>query len=92
MNFGQALEILKAGGKVAREGWNGKGMWIALSPGAKDLPADRFWAGPNRAFAERNGGVATVRPYITMKSADGEIVAWTASQSDVLAEDWLELA
>ena len=91
MNFGQALEILKTGGVVARQGWNGKGMWIALSPGAKDLAADRFWAGPNRAFAERNGGTATVRPYITMKSADGEIVAWTASQSDVLAEDWLEL-
>ena len=32
MNFGQAIEALKAGKKVAREGWNGKGMWIALMP------------------------------------------------------------
>lgn len=30
LNFGQALEHLKAGGKVARVGWNGKGMWLAL--------------------------------------------------------------
>ena len=30
LNFGQALEHLKLGGKVARVGWNGKGMWLAL--------------------------------------------------------------
>jgi len=30
MNFGQALEALKRGERVAREGWNGKGMWLAL--------------------------------------------------------------
>lgn len=30
MNFGQAIEYLKAGKRVAREGWNGKGMWLEL--------------------------------------------------------------
>ncbi len=30
MNFGQAIEVLKSGGKVSREGWNGKGMWLKL--------------------------------------------------------------
>lgn len=30
MNFGQAIESLKLGSKVAREGWNGKGMWLNL--------------------------------------------------------------
>lgn len=30
MNFGDALEVLKRGGRVARDGWNGRGMWIAL--------------------------------------------------------------
>ncbi len=30
MNFSQALAMLKAGHRVARAGWNGKGMWIAL--------------------------------------------------------------
>ena len=28
--FGHALDILKAGGKVRRAGWNGKGMWLGL--------------------------------------------------------------
>lgn len=88
MNFGEALEELKTGQKVARSGWNGKGMFLAHSPGAIDLPADKFWAGPNREFAERNGGKATVLPYITMKTADGCIVPWLASQTDILAEDW----
>ncbi len=30
MNFGQAIESLKAGKRVSRAGWNGKGMWLAL--------------------------------------------------------------
>lgn len=48
MTFGDALIMLKAGHRVARAGWNGKGMWIALSPGGKALPAERFWAPQNR--------------------------------------------
>ena len=31
MNFGDAIQEMKANGnKVARSGWNGKDMWIAL--------------------------------------------------------------
>lgn len=30
MNFGDALDKLKAGARVTRDGWNGKGMWLAL--------------------------------------------------------------
>jgi hypothetical protein len=37
MNFGQALELLKSGRKVAREGWNGKGMFIVHSSGVSDF-------------------------------------------------------
>jgi len=34
-NFGKAIEEMKAGKKVTRAGWNGKGMYIALQiPGA----------------------------------------------------------
>jgi hypothetical protein len=30
-SFSRALEILKTGsGRVARQGWNGKGMWLEL--------------------------------------------------------------
>ena len=34
MDFGKAIEALKAGKKVAREGWNGKGMFLFLVPGS----------------------------------------------------------
>lgn len=30
MNFGQALEQLKNGNQVYRQGWNGKGMYLEL--------------------------------------------------------------
>lgn len=89
MTFGMAIEALRLGKKVARAGWNGKGMWLAMSPGAQSLPADKFWAGPNREFAEQNGGAADVLPCITMKTADGKVLmGWLASQSDMLADDY----
>lgn len=93
LTFGAALERLKCGAKIARAGWNGKGMWLALSPGVKSLEAGKFWAGANREYAVENGGAAEVLPCITMKTATGEILmGWLASQSDMLANDWLDLS
>jgi hypothetical protein len=90
MSFGEAICALKRGLKVCRAGWNGKGMWLALSPGQSELPAENFWAGPNREYAASNGGSACVFPCITMKTATGEILmGWLASQTDMLAEDWM---
>jgi hypothetical protein len=90
MSFGHALVALKEGHKVARQGWNGKGMWLALSPFTPNvLPADGFWSGPVRDYAIAQGGTAKVLPSITMKTATGEIlIGWLASQSDMLANDW----
>lgn len=89
MSFGDALKALKAGAKVGRKGWNGKGMWLALSRGNDSLEAAKFWAEPNRRYAEGMGGFAPVLPCITMKTATGEILmGWLASQTDMLAEDW----
>jgi Protein of unknown function (DUF2829) len=88
-DFGWALNQLWNGERVCRQGWNGKGMWLALSPGNDALPADKFWAGPNRQFAIENGGAAKVLPSITMKTASGEILmGWLASQTDMLTKDW----
>jgi hypothetical protein len=89
MDFGDAIRALKSGKKVARSGWNGKGMWITLSPGYSNLPAEKFWAAHNREVAEANGGTANVLPYITMKTVQNEILCgWLASQTDMLSEDW----
>lgn len=89
LSFGHALEALKAGERVARSGWNGKNMWIALSPGAIQLAAERFWSIQNKAYAEQNGPT-DVLPCLTMKTATGAILmGWLASQSDMLADDWM---
>ncbi len=91
MTFGLAIEAMKQGAKVARAGWNGKGMWLSLScDGSREVAAENFWSPHNAEFARQNGGKATVLPSITMKTATGEILmGWLASQTDMLAEDWL---
>lgn len=91
LNFGLALEALKAGKRIARAGWNGKGMWLALSCGStREVSAENFWSPHNAQFARENGGTAKVLPCITMKTATGEVLmGWLASQSDMLSEDWL---
>ncbi|SFV11780.1 MULTISPECIES: DUF2829 domain-containing protein [unclassified Methylobacterium] len=94
MSFGDALRALKAGERVCRAGWNGKGMWLSLSgpPRGLEVVAERFWSANNAHFARRSGGTATVLPAITMKTATGEILmGWLASQTDMLAEDWMVL-
>lgn len=89
MTFGEAIEHAKNGKRVSRSGWNGKGMWIAYSPGADSLPSDKFWSPANRAYADENGGRADVLPCMTMKTADNKILmGWLASQTDMLADDW----
>jgi hypothetical protein len=89
MDFGGAIRALKDGQRVARTGWNGKGMWLAYSPGSKALPADRFWSPQNRGYAEVHGPT-DVLPCITMKTATGEILmGWLASQTDMLSDDWM---
>ncbi len=90
MSFEGALAAMKAGNKVARAGWNGKGMWISIGEGNPALPAASFWNPHARAFAEACGGTAEVLPYILFKTADGKILmGWLASQSDMLADDWM---
>ncbi len=94
MDFGEALRVLKAGGRVARSGWNGKNMWLSMSSAAPMLvKAESFWSPHNAAYASSNGGAATVLPSITMKTATGEILmGWLASQTDMLAEDWMQVS
>tara|TARA_R110000868_G_scaffold42206_4_gene143272 strand:+ start:505 stop:813 length:309 start_codon:yes stop_codon:yes gene_type:complete len=94
VDFGEAIKNLKRGFRVARDGWNGKDMWLSLSGSPKGTVtlAKEFWSSNNRKYAENNGGAAVVLPCITMRVATGEILmGWLASQSDMLAEDWYVL-
>ena len=90
MSFGEALVFLRAGDKVAREGWNGKGMWVSRTEGKiLDLDKDNTWTKNVRDVAVSNGGFVELLPYLSMKTADGKIqIGWLASQSDMLAFDW----
>ena len=86
MNFGQAIEALKVGKKVAREGWNGKGMWIALMP-ALYLDKDII-NGRTRKHIGDSGDLDS-QPYLVMWTATKQWQpGWLASQSDMLSEDW----
>ena len=86
MNFGKAIESLQAGLKVARAGWNGKGMFLVLIPGSTiPVSADRPLG---KALPEKVGQVVQYQPHIDMYTAQGTLVPWLASQSDVLAQDW----
>lgn len=85
-NFGQVLEALHNGYRAAREGWNGKGMFIFLVPGS-DFEANRA---PLMGIFEK-GTPMHYRPHLDMFTADGQVVTWTISQSDALARDWIIL-
>jgi hypothetical protein len=68
MDIGQAVKRLLSGDRVARAGWNGKGMYIELQ--------------------EPDDASKMTLPYVYMYTAQGDLVPWLCSQSDLLATDW----
>ncbi len=90
-DFGGAIVALKSGKRVARQGWNGKGMYLWLLPAA--IVKAEWCREPHlKAMAEANGGEIEALGSIRMMTADRKVLTgWLASQSDVLAEDWMIL-
>ena len=76
--FGDAIAALKQGKRVAREGWNGKGMWLALQ-----VPDEHSKMTLPYIYIEYPEGHPAY--------PKGSLVPWLASQTDTLAEDWLIL-
>lgn len=90
MNIGEAVGVMKRGGRVTRPGWNGKGMYLAYQAG---YPAGiAINANTSRATGLPEGTVCNFDPYVMMRTASGSFVPWLCSQTDLLAEDWEELA
>ena len=84
MDFSAALTCLKMGDAIARSGWNGKGMFLYLV-GKGDYPAQT-------GIAKLHWGedaLVPYTPYIAIKSVSGLVSPWVASQTDLLAEDWV---
>lgn len=86
-DFGVALFHIKSGYRVARTGWNGKGMFVFLVPGSR-FTVNR----PPLLGIYPEGTRIDYHAHIDMRTATGEIVPWVASQSDMLAEDWVIVA
>ena len=73
MDFGEALHLLKEGKKLAREGWNGKGMFIVFVP-SKVINLNEYFVKFNQ--------------HLVIKNVDGSVSTWVPSVNDCLAEDW----
>jgi len=88
MQFGAALSLARIGHRITREGWNGKGMFVAYMPPVV-IPAEKVNERTRRFVPE---GDLNVGGYFVLKTAQGVWQpGWLASQNDMLANDWIDL-
>ena len=80
MDFGRAIQLLKEGRKVQREGWNGKNQYIELAMCISYTNADGVIV---NAQHDAIGNCA-----IAFVGTSGVQLGWLASQADMLANDW----
>ena len=86
LTFGLAVEALKKGHKLARKGWNGKGMFVVYQKGyPQGIPSNKQTAD---AWGMNEGDLFICQPYLQIKNVDGSHSMWVPSINDVLAEDW----
>lgn len=80
MDFGKAIQLLKAGQRVQRQGWNGKNQYIELAN--------------NISYKNANNEIVNVEhdaignKAIAFVGTSGVQLGWLASQADMLAEYW----
>lgn len=87
LSFSEALYAMKTFNcKIARKGWNGKGMFLTLQKGSEVSGTDMRNESARNYYGESK---VRICPHIDMKAADGSyVVGWLASQTDLLADDW----
>lgn len=83
MCFGQAIELMKEGKRVARKGWNGKNQHIELASNISYIDASGFLVNCKHEAIGNNA--------IAFVGTSGVQMGWLASQADMLAEDWMEV-
>lgn len=87
MNFGLAIEAAKNGSRIARKGWNGKGMFVVYQKGYPGgIPCNEQTA---KAWGMEPGELFRCEPYLQIKMVNGSHSMWVPSINDVLAEDWV---
>lgn len=88
MNFENALSALKSGKKMARSGWNGKGMFVVKQKGYPEgIPCNKNSA---EAWGMKEGDLFKCNPYFQIRNVDGSHSMWVPSCGDLFAEDWGE--
>ena len=83
LKFGQALEAIQAGQRIARTGWNGKGMFVYFVP-PTSYPVQ---TGAAKAHFGK-GAMVPYNAYMAIKNVDGTVSTWVPSVNDCLASDW----
>lgn len=95
MDIGDAVRILKAGGRVRRAGWNGPGAWLFMERGATfdaGRMAEMKGQMPRSLFAHLPPGERQFGAHVWMFTAQGVAQpGWLCSQADLVAEDWEEV-
>ena len=81
-DIGWAVRRLRQHDRVARAGWNGKGMWLFYQPG-------RTVEGAMPDHQNERWLPVEELPFVKMKTADDKVVPWLCSQTDLLATDWV---
>lgn len=79
MTFGKAIEEVKSGKHIAREGWNGKEQYVALGTSISFVCDDETINANHEAIGNNA---------LVFFGTSGIQVGWLASQADMLADDW----
>ena len=88
MTFGMAIEAMKLGKKVARAGWNGKGMYVWIMPGSTVKDCKTITDPHLKAIDEAEGEIRFLGS-VRMRTATGDVLTgWLASQTDMMSDDW----
>lgn len=81
MTFGDALEQVKNGKRISRQGWNGKNQYVELATHVSYQNSNGEIINPQHdAF---DGSIA-----LAFVGTSGIQIGWLASQADMLANDW----
>jgi hypothetical protein len=96
MNFGIAIEALRAGKLVSRSGWNGKGMFVMKQIPAEIpleiIPKMQSVQGAAKDVLVQRGTTLKYSNQMLIIKQDGTADSWVPSSSDVFAEDWQEFS
>lgn len=90
LDFSDALRQVKQGKRIARSGWNGKGMFVVYQKAyPQGIPCNKQTA---EAWGLNEGDLFKCEPYLQIRMANGSHSMWVPSINDVLAEDWYVVA